>query len=159
MQIEIGEGMAKFIYRMQNILQIKYKLESQAKQQYSAARAALNEEEEKLQKLFLRKAGYEEESRRLSASRLDIPKLNENYAALVTIQDYIVWQTAEVEKAQARLEEARQKLEAVMIERKAQEVLRDNAFEQFLLEEKAREGKEVDELTSYQYGQKIRASQ
>lgn len=40
--------MAKFIYRMQNILDIKLKLESQAKIAYSQANAALREEEAKL---------------------------------------------------------------------------------------------------------------
>lgn len=33
--------MAKFIYRMQNILNIKYKLEESAKQEYAEARQAL----------------------------------------------------------------------------------------------------------------------
>ena len=40
--------MARFIYRMQNILDIKYKLEEQAKQNYMAVRARLNEAEERL---------------------------------------------------------------------------------------------------------------
>ncbi len=35
--------MAKFFYRMQNILDIKYKLEEQAKQEYMAVRVRLNE--------------------------------------------------------------------------------------------------------------------
>lgn len=150
--------MAKFVYRMQNILNIKNKLEAQAKQEYAAARAALDEEEEKLERLYERKAFYEEEVRRLTAAKLDIPKINETNAAVITMQEYIAWQQAEVEKAEAALEAARQKLEAVMIERKAQEVLRDNAFEQFLQEEKAKESKEIDELTSYQYGQRIHAN-
>lgn len=37
--------MAKFIYRMQNILDIKYKLEEQAKQHYMEVRRKLNEAE------------------------------------------------------------------------------------------------------------------
>ena len=40
--------MAKFRYRMQSILEIKKKLEEQAKNEFAAARAALNEEEDKL---------------------------------------------------------------------------------------------------------------
>ena len=42
------------------------------------------------------------------------------------------------------------------MERKTHEALRDKAFEQFLEEEKKNEGKEVDELTSYTYGQRAR---
>ena len=44
--------MAKFIYRMQNILDIKNKLEIQAKNSYAAARMKLSQEEQKLDNLF-----------------------------------------------------------------------------------------------------------
>ena len=38
--------MAKFVYRMQSILDIKMKLETQAKMQFATAKSILNEEEE-----------------------------------------------------------------------------------------------------------------
>ena len=44
--------MAKFVYRMQNILEIKEKLEAQEKAAYSVANARLMEEQEKLQGLL-----------------------------------------------------------------------------------------------------------
>ena len=44
--------MAKFFYRMQNILNLKYKLEDQAKMEFAVARRRLTEEEEKLEALF-----------------------------------------------------------------------------------------------------------
>ena len=40
--------MARFRYRMQSILDIKLKMETQAKQEFAAAQQRLNEEEEKL---------------------------------------------------------------------------------------------------------------
>ena len=43
--------MAKFIYRMQNILNLKLKLEEQQKMEFAAARKRLDEEEEKLELL------------------------------------------------------------------------------------------------------------
>ena len=39
--------MAKFIYRMQSILDIKTKMEEQAKMEFAAAKMRLDEEEEK----------------------------------------------------------------------------------------------------------------
>ena len=48
--------MAKFRYRMQSILNIKYQLETQAKMELGKAQMAYNEEQEKLQKLIDRKA-------------------------------------------------------------------------------------------------------
>ena len=56
--------MAKFIYRMQSILDIKEKMVDQAKMEFAAARMRLNEEEEKLQNLILRKTAYEEQGRK-----------------------------------------------------------------------------------------------
>ena len=47
--------MAKFIYRMQSILDIKQKLEEQAKNEFAKARLQLTLEEDKLQKLKERK--------------------------------------------------------------------------------------------------------
>ena len=38
--------------------------------------------------------------------------------------------------------------------RKTHETLKEKAFQQFLADEKKQEGKEVDELTSYTYGQR-----
>ena len=58
--------MAKFIYRMQNILDIKYKLETQAKTAFSVAAAALNKEEEKLEALRMRERDYERKARELA---------------------------------------------------------------------------------------------
>ncbi len=55
--------MAKFIYRMQNILDIKVKLENQAKIAYGMANAALREEQGKLQDIMVRRAGYEQQAR------------------------------------------------------------------------------------------------
>lgn len=57
--------MAKFTYKMQNILDIKYKLETQAKTSFSIAAAKLNKEEEKLEGLVQRKNAYEIRAREL----------------------------------------------------------------------------------------------
>lgn len=148
--------MAKFIYRMQNILNLKLKLEEQQKMEFAAARKRLDEEEDKLHLLFRRKAGYEEEGRRLREDNLNVQDILDNRNALLRMDDYIAFQRIQVSKAEAKLEEERQKLQEAVQERKIQEKLRENAFEVFVREENARESKEVDELVSYTYGQKRR---
>ena len=50
--------MVKFAYKMQNILDVKSKLEDQAKTNFSAAAARLSQEEERLAELNRRKAWY-----------------------------------------------------------------------------------------------------
>ncbi len=148
--------MSKFIYRMQNILNLKLKLEEQQKMEFAAARKRLDEEEEKLELLFGRKAGYEEEGRRLREDSLNVQDIRDNRNAILQMDEYIAYQKVQVSKAEAELEKERQKLKEAMQERKIQEKLRENAFQIFMKEENAREGKEVDELVSYTYGQKRR---
>ena len=69
--------MAKFIYRMQNILNIKYKLEESAKQEYAEARQALAAEEQKLDALKKRKQGCYETYQESIQGRMDILEIEE----------------------------------------------------------------------------------
>lgn len=146
--------MAKFQYRMQSILNIKLKMEEQAKMQFAQAQAKLNEEEEKLNALVMRKEQYEGELKETLQTKLDLLKIDELQNAVMRMEEYIVAQKREVDKAAREVEKERKKLTEAMIERKSHEKLKENAFEQFRQELNSAEGKEVDELTSYTYGQK-----
>ena len=146
--------MAKFRYRMQSILEIKKKLEEQAMIEFAAARAALNEEEDKLEQLKKRKEAYEDEGRALRENTLNIMDIIENKEALLRMDEFIADQQLNVKRAQDRMEEARLALQTAMQESKTQEKLREKAFEQFVKEENKRESKEIDELVSYTYGRK-----
>lgn len=146
--------MARFRYSMQSILDIKLKLETQAKQDFSVAKAALDKEEELLRQLRERKRGYEARAAQLLTGTLDVQEIEENKAAILSMDGFIADQLERVALAQQRLEQARVRLTEVMQERKTHENLKEKAFEQFLVEENRRESKEVDELTSYVYGQR-----
>lgn len=148
--------MARFRYRMQSILDVKSKLETQAKQEFGAAKAALDEEIFRLEGLKERKRAYEERAQTLLAGDLRIKEIVENKEAILKMEDFISDQQKQVRLAEKKLEEAREKLREVMQDRKMHEKLKEHAFENFLSEEKHQEGKEVDELTSYTYGQRIR---
>ena len=148
--------MSKFIYRMQNILNVKYKLEDQAKTEFMLANQILREEEEKLQTLEKRKKGYEDAVRELLQNQLQVDRIRENQEAIVRMEEYIRAQIVRVEEAAKEVEIKAAKLTELMQERKAQEKLKEKAFEVFLQEENARESKEIDELVSFTYGRKQR---
>ena len=148
--------MARFRYSMQSILDIKLKLETQAKQEFSAARTALDEEEERLCGLVDRKREYERKAKRLLEGTLNFRDIEENKTAIRCMEHFIEIQRKAVRAAQQKLEQARAKLTEVMMERKTHEALKEKAFEEFLMEEKKQESKEIDELTSYTYGQRRR---
>ena len=147
--------MARFIYRMQSILDIKAKMEEQAKMEFAAARMHLDEEEEKLQILKNRKASYEDKGRELRKDSLKVMEIMENRDAIARMEEFIVFQMQQVRLAEEQLEDARYKLQVARQESKTQEKLREKAFDEFMREENAREAKEVDELTSYTHGRKL----
>lgn len=146
--------MAKFKYRMQNILDIKKKLEESAKMEFTEANARVMKEEEKLNALHGRRRAYEAEGKQLRKADMHVQDIKNNIQALSVIRDMISDQKLELKKAQEIQEEKRLLLQEAMQERKTQEKLYENAFAEFILEENAREGREVDELVSYKYGQK-----
>lgn len=148
--------MAKFKYRMQNILDIKQKLEESAKMEFGEANIRVMEEEEKLSVIDMKKQAYEKEGGRLRSDRLLVADIKNNTRAISVLSDMKIEQESEVEKAKVVLEQKRTKLQIAMQERKTQEKLYENAFEEFVREENAKESKEVDELTSYVYGKRTK---
>ena len=146
--------MAKFTYRMQSILNIQYQLETQAKMELGRAQMRLMEEEEKLGKLIDRKEAYLEEGRKMRSDALHVDDLRDNRNAVLIMDEMIEAQKVQVALAAREVEAARLKLQEVMQERKMHEKLKEKAFEQYMYEENTAEGKAVDELTSYTYGQR-----
>ncbi len=144
--------MAKFIYRMQSILDIKYKIEAQAKAHYAMMQMRYNEEQEKLEKMIIHKKYLEEKYRKIASGTLDVMELMEAKRAIDFQREAIKKQLIEVKVAEKNLEAARARLNEVMKERKTHEKLREHAFDDFLLELSAEEKKEIDELVSYRYG-------
>ncbi len=145
--------MARFRYRMQSILNIKIKLETQAKQELGMALHALNEEEMRLEELRNRKEEYINSTRDSLMGDLHVRDIRDNQTAIKTMDDFIALQILQVRLAEDKVAKAREKLTECMMERKAQETLRQKAFEAFMKEENKAEMKEIDQLTSYMYSQ------
>ncbi len=143
--------MAKFIYRMENILNIKYKMEEQAKQEYMVVRMRLNEAEEELEGLKKRKNDYFDLYRKLVSEKLEVLEIEECKEAIIIIDEYINAQKQVVKSIETELDAAIQKMNIAMQERKIHEKLKENQFELFLHELNREEMKEIDELISYQY--------
>lgn len=143
--------MAKFVYRMQSILDIKYKLEEQERMAYGIASQRLQEENTKLQQLMLRRMEYEKHAAELAIGLIDVRAIQENKRAIDVMKSLIRDQIMKVHAAEKNLELARKRLNAVMVERKAHEKLREKAFEQFKQELAAEEAKEIDQLVSFNY--------
>ncbi len=146
--------MAKFTYKLQNILDIKYKLESQAKSEFSMANATLMREEEKLKAFQSRRKLYELEGKNLIKNQIDLRAIKENQRAMQAMDYAIETQKVAIKRASDMVEQAREKLNHVMLERKTHEKLKEKKFEEFKQELNYEENKSIDELVSYTYGKK-----
>ena len=144
--------MAKFVYRMQNILELKEKMETQEKMAFAIANAKLLEEQQKLQDLLLRRAEYEEQLKEAYEGSLDLRSIQQTKHGIETMKVMIRDQMFAIRRAQKELDVVRMRLDAVMKDRKTHENLREHAFEEFKEEEARKENKEIDELVSFTYG-------
>lgn len=143
--------MAKFVYRMQNILEIKYKLEDQAKTLYANALNNLRDEEFKLQRIYDDINRYETDIRSNSENVVNIDELKWLSNAISVKKDEVKRQKNVIEQAKKEVERARVKLNEVMIDRKTHEKLKEKAFDEFKQEISNEEMKEIDELVSYNF--------
>jgi flagellar FliJ protein len=144
--------MTRFSFRLESILQIKIKLEEQAKMEFAAAKMRLNEEEDKLQALKDRKEAYEQELKRLYMGNLDVRRINSTSAAIEVTETQINTQAFAVKRAEKKVAVASDKLSTVMQERKSMEKLKENKLAEYMREYNEEESKQTDELISYQYG-------
>ncbi len=149
--------MAKFKYKLQNVLDIKYRIEDQARAVFAAAQAKLDEEEHKRDLLIERRVEYEQKGRKLREDVLNPYDMRDNDRAIENIKGQIKEQEKNVEAARKGVEQARMQLTDAMQERKIHEKLKENSFVEFMHEVNAAESKEIDELVSYTYGERIKA--
>ncbi len=146
--------MAVYKFKMQGILDIKEKLETQAKQDFANANLKLLEEEELLAGIVKRKEEYLEEGRKLRLSSIDPVEIEKNKLAVEVLEDERVKQEREVNLARNNVEVQRKKMMDARTETRIYEKLKENDFDNFMSEEGKKESKEIDELNSFRFAEK-----
>ncbi len=147
--------MARFVYRMQSVLNIKQQTENQTKMEFGVAQAEYNKQREILEQYISRREQYLREAEELRQEpSLKLQDILDNQYAVAQMDSMIKQQMTVVEQFEAKLEKVRIKLTRNVQERKMQEILRDRAYAEYLEEEKQEEAKENDQRSSFTYGQK-----
>lgn len=146
--------MACFRFSMQNILNMKEKLEDQAKNEFAQANARLLREQEKLEIIVARREEAREKLKLALYETLSVAEIRTRENAVEVLKFYAMQQQLAVKRCEKEVEVAREKLSEAMKERKIFEKLREKAFDEFVFEENRKEQKEVDELMSYKHGTK-----
>lgn len=147
--------MAKFVFYMESILQIKQKLEDQAKVEYSNQMAKLRLEEEKLERLRLRRDALQQRLTEQVSAVLDLLRIRQLEDGVENIKYNMNIQRVVIMNQQKQVDQAREKLNEAMKERKTYEKLKENAFEEFKKEVNAEEQKEINELVSFRFGHSL----
>ena len=148
--------MAVYKYKMQGVLDIKEKLETQSKQEFANANLKLMEEEALLDQIRARKQEYIEEGVKLRMQVIDPIAIDVNKRAVEVMEDNEKAQEREVAVAKKNVEAARKKMMDARTETKIYEKLKENDFKEFMIEEGKAESKEIDELNSFRFSEKSR---
>lgn len=148
--------MAKFRFELQNILEIKQKMETQAKQEFTAAAGRFDTQQKLLDSMYKRKEDLQNSAQDVLTGSLNRRAIEEHQQTIIYLDGQIEQQTNVVKRAELEMEKARLKMNDAVMERKTYDKLREKAFEEFVEDELKSESKAVDELTSYTYGQKAK---
>ncbi len=143
--------MAKFIFNMQGLLNIKEKLEEQSKTEYGKALTRLEQEKSIL--LNLKNKKQENIlSFRESINKGVKPNYIDNINKYISFIDKKIEEQMEnINKAKEIVEEKRLALLEAMKERKVLETLKEKEKENYFKEELKNEQKIIDEIVSYKY--------
>ena len=146
--------MARFVFSMESILQIKCKLEDQARAEYAVQMARLHQEQQKLDDLIRYKEQKQTQLKEQVSAVLELLRIRQLEDAVENIKYNINLQKIAVINQQRQVDQAREKLNEAMKERKTYEKLKEIAFEEFKKEQNAEEQKEINELVSFRFGRK-----
>ncbi|MBQ7766865.1 MAG: flagellar export protein FliJ [Lachnospiraceae bacterium] len=148
--------MSVFRFRMQNILDMKTKLEEQAKTEFAQAQQKLLEEQELLAQIIKRKEDYIAYGIELRNQVIDVREILDNKKAIEYTKDLEKQQQLAVNVAQKAVDAASRKMMEARTQTKTYEKLKEHAFEEFLQEENRAESKEIDQLNSYRSARSAR---
>lgn len=141
--------MSVFRFRMQSILDMKAKLEEQAKIEFAQAQQKLTEEQELLAQIIRRKEEYIAQGIRLRNENIDVQEILDNKSAIEYTQNLEKEQRLAVNVAQKAVDAATRRMMDARAQTRTYEKLKQHAFEEFLQEENRAESKEIDQLNSY----------
>ena len=143
--------MARFVYKLQNVLNLKERLEEQQKIAFAEAESKRDEELFKLQTYEKTKDNCEARLKEAALGAVNVDEIKHINRDIKATKYLIEDQEKVLEKAEAEVEKQRTLLADAVKERKIHEKLREKAFENFLKEEEAKEKVSIDELVSARY--------
>ncbi len=142
--------MAKFIFRLEAVLNVKRQQEENIKNELGKAMQRLEAEKQKLARLERSKEEIIAEFN-LKTKSTTVHKLIEFNAYLSLLKSNISRQKERVNKAVLDVDKIREELVKAVQERKILEKLKEKKHDEYLIEQKKLEQKTNDEIVSYKH--------
>ncbi len=146
--------MAVFRFRMQSILDMKAKLEEQAKIEFAQAQQKLSEEQELLEQIIRRKEEYIAYGIELRNQSINVREILDTENAVDYMEEREKEQRLAVNVAQKAVDAAMKRMMDARMQTRTYEKLKEHAFEEFVQEINKEESKEIDQLNSYRSANK-----
>lgn len=143
--------MAKFLYKMQSVLNIKEKQEEEQKMLFVESKNKYEKELFALDEISKTINDLRKDLDISGGSSLAASELKEMYNTFNLYLDNYKRQIEVVDQAKLNFENAKESMKEATIERKAQDKLKEKAFISFIVEENKKEQKIIDELSIRYY--------
>jgi len=148
--------MARFQFRLQQYLGVKEQLEEQKELEYAHALRKVEEEKQTLMNMRREREQNIENMRRSLAQAVSPFEIRRYNNTIERLKHHITIQIERLKAAEVFAEKKRLELVQAMKDRKALEIVKENAHEEYLKETDLTERKQVDELVSFKYTARLK---
>ena len=144
--------MAKFIFKLQSLLNLKIQIEDSVKNELGKALKKLDREKKALERLEKMEEDSIFEFNHKAENKITVEKLREHTSYISSLREKIALQKENVNFAQFNVDKVREKLIKIVQEREMLDKLKEKRYQEFL-EEQSREDQRLnDEIVSYKQG-------
>jgi flagellar protein FliJ len=147
--------MAKFVFKMQSLLNIKTQMEESLKNELGKAVQKLELEKNKLKKIEIDKDECINNLKSKSSKGIIVSKIQEYNSYISLLKERMKIQKENINYAQNIVDKYREQLIKMMQEKEMLEKLKDKKYQEYLLEQAKAEQKINDEVISYKYSKVI----
>jgi len=148
--------MPRFQFRLQQYLGVKEQIEEQKELEYAHALRKVEEEKAILIQMQTDRDDAIENMRHSLLKQISPIEIRRYNNTIERLKHQIIVQKERLAAAEVYAEEKREELVQAMKERKALEIVRENALEEYRIEQNLAEQKQVDELVSFKYTDRIK---
>lgn len=143
--------MAKFVFRMEQLLKLKQQLENSKKGELAAAIKTVEKEKEKLKMLETQKIGYIDDIKKSMLKGISVYRLREFSNFIGSFEVKINNQKKIVNDAKVVADNIREQLIEITKQKKMLETLKQKKYEEFKIAEQRKEELAAGEIASYKY--------